>query len=675
MTKAEAMLLKLKRADLQLATIRQCVSAVDHGIHIGGAYSALTPLTALFYGGYIRPNVAEPTDPGADIFILSKGHAVAAMASVYADLGYFDGSVLENSRAYESLLKGHPGPILPGVPVSTGPLGHGISISCGFATLRRESGADVFCMTGDGELQEGSNWEGILYAADKRLSNLCVLVDRNHGQSDCGNRLVVELGDLAAKFEAFGWKAKAVDGTSVEAVSQALDAFKDGPRDGRPTAIICDTRKGLGGHISESGKHKATLSQAAMEVEIEGIEREQRALEDALTGLYGADMADMASRLNYALQLDADGCISGIKRLTPVVKTRRAAPRDKRLHYDATQLPRFEAGKAYLFDDVIRRTMKVFARDARVCSIDSDLSNTSGLMEGVSAVDGNRALNAGIAESLMMCMAEAYAAEGYNAWCSTFAVFFDARAMRRIGVSYQERMECIRAGGWLSEGHNLDIAFVATAPNLETQVNGATHMGNDDACMYAQFAHMKIIDVCCPRQMVAVMRWIAEGNRGLVYVRVPRMPAAPVYAEDAAFAFGRATPIFKTANPQATVVSSGRGVHEALAAARTLEKAGIRVDVIDMPSVDENACRELAQKGAPVLFYEHNNGWLLQECLLALSRRGISSKCISGLNCQSVHGERWYIHSGAYAQLLEAMGLSQQHLMERLTCLIKGCID
>ena len=123
------------------------------------------------------------------------------------------------------------------------------------------------------------------------------------------------------------------------------------------------------------------------------------------------------------------------------------------------------------------------------------------------------------------------------------------------------------------------------------------------------------------------------------------------------------------------MVSSGRGVHEALAAARTLEKAGISVDVIDMPSVDENTCRELARKGVPVLFYEHNNGWLLQECLLALSRMGISSECIGGLNCQSVHGERWYIHSGTYAQLLEAMGLSQRHLMEKLTCLAKGDAD
>ena len=110
------------------------------------------------------------------MFVLSKGHAVAPLASIYADLGYFDRSVLKNSRSYDSILNGHPGPILPGVHISTGPLGQGLSVAQGFALAGKTSPKfDVFCMTGDGELQEGLIWEAVMYSAHKRLDNLCVL--------------------------------------------------------------------------------------------------------------------------------------------------------------------------------------------------------------------------------------------------------------------------------------------------------------------------------------------------------------------------------------------------------------------------------------------------------------------------------------------------------------------
>ena len=140
--------------------------------------------------------------------------------------------------------------------------------------------------------------------------------------------------------------------------------------------------------------------------------------------------------------------------------------------------------------------MKVFARDARVMSIDSDLASTSGLEGGIAAVDQMRALNAGVAEANMMLIGEAYAAMGYNAWCSTFCPFFNWQVMRRIAVGQQERLEAIHAkDGWLSEGHGLDLTFLATAANFETRTNGATHMGNDDANTFDAVAHLKIIDV------------------------------------------------------------------------------------------------------------------------------------------------------------------------------------
>jgi transketolase len=126
-------LLEIKDSDIRILTLEQCRDAADKGLHSGGAFSATIPLVALFYGGFIEVDVEDPTRTGQDMFVLSKGHAVAALASIYADLGYFDSGVLCNSRSWSSILNGHPGPVLPGIQIATGPMGQGLSIAQGFA--------------------------------------------------------------------------------------------------------------------------------------------------------------------------------------------------------------------------------------------------------------------------------------------------------------------------------------------------------------------------------------------------------------------------------------------------------------------------------------------------------------------------------------------------------------
>src|SRR4029079_17092695 len=118
-------MLRRKRAHLRIRNLEQSRDAVDKGLHSGGAASAVIPLVTLFYGGFIDVDVADPTRRGQDMFTLSKGHAVATLASIYAELGYFDRSILRNSRSYDSILNGHPGPVLPGIQIATGPIGRG----------------------------------------------------------------------------------------------------------------------------------------------------------------------------------------------------------------------------------------------------------------------------------------------------------------------------------------------------------------------------------------------------------------------------------------------------------------------------------------------------------------------------------------------------------------------
>ena len=129
--------------------------------------------------------------------------------------------------------------------------------------------------------------------------------------------------------------------------------------------------------------------------------------------------------------------------------------------------------------------------------------------------------------------------------------------------------------GWLSEGHGLDLTMLATAANFETRTNGATHMGNDDSTTFDAVAHLKIIDVSCPQQMLALMKWMMDGNRGLLYVRVMRTPSAVLYGADYAVRVRQGRRSFTARMTDAAfIVSSGRGVHEAIAAARDVRSVG-----------------------------------------------------------------------------------------------------
>ena len=257
--KALYALLEVKDSDLRLDTVYQGNHAVDQGIHIGGTFSELIPLIALFYGGFIHVNVEDPTARESDIYVQSKGHGIAGMASVFSDFGFFDRALLENSRGSDSDLNGHPGPILPGVHIATGPLGQGISAAVGFAMAQKIEGVGrTFCLMGDGELQEGIPWEAFMFASAKNLNNLCILIDHNYGQNDDSHRLMLSMGSLREKLESFGFDVLDVNGQEYEPIYHALEHFQH-RIDSRPMAIISECRKGEGGFSKATESHKTTV--------------------------------------------------------------------------------------------------------------------------------------------------------------------------------------------------------------------------------------------------------------------------------------------------------------------------------------------------------------------------------------------------------------------------------
>jgi transketolase C-terminal domain/subunit len=286
----------------------------------------------------------------------------------------------------------------------------------------------------------------------------------------------------------------------------------------------------------------------------------------------------------------------------------------------------------------------------------------------VAAVDQRRALNVGVAEANMMGIGEAFAALGRNTWISTFCPFYDWKVLRRIAVGHQERHEAMEASnGWLSEGHGLDLTMLATAANFETRTNGATHMGNDDATTFDAMAHLAIIDVSCPQQMLAVMRWVMDGNRGLVYLRVMRTPSAVLYPHDYVFEYGRGAFVHGTREADAFIVSSGRGVHEAIAAARECAPRGIQAAVVDLPSIDAGLLTELCSSGKAVCLAEQNNGYILQNLQkIAFERRhqqgGDLFQRVLAINTLGSDGRPRFIHSGTYEELIEAFGLTPQKI-------------
>ncbi|HWU04689.1 MAG TPA: transketolase [Novosphingobium sp.] len=213
--------------------------------HPGGDLSATDALAALYFDA-MRYDPANPRWPGRDRFILSKGHATGALYSVLAMAGFFERDELKTYMQPLSRLNGHPNRVkIPGVETNTGPLGHGLPVAVGIAIAGQIDGADhrTFIITGDGELQEGSNWEAAMTAGHRKLANLTLIVDRNRLQQGAPTEETVSLEPLADKWRAFGWDVAEIDGHDIEALLPLLDGSIARER---PLCIIANTVKGKG---------------------------------------------------------------------------------------------------------------------------------------------------------------------------------------------------------------------------------------------------------------------------------------------------------------------------------------------------------------------------------------------------------------------------------------------
>ena len=245
-----------KSADIRLS-ILDTLQSVGKG-HIGGAFSCVEILVALYYSGVLKYTVLNPKWKQRDRFILSKGHAAVALYTILADLRFFDPIELEGLNDC-GLLGEHPDMYIPGVEVNSGSLGHGLGIGAGIAYAAKLDGNDfnTYVLLGDGECYEGSIWEAAMFAAHHKLTNLTAIVDRNylciHGNTEEINKL----DPLIEKFHSFGWSCDVIDGHDFDQLITALNYITV-----KPKVIIANTIKGKGVSFMENiaGWHHGGIS-------------------------------------------------------------------------------------------------------------------------------------------------------------------------------------------------------------------------------------------------------------------------------------------------------------------------------------------------------------------------------------------------------------------------------
>ena len=221
--------------------------------HIGGALSSTDILTVLYHKCMKTcPKWRDSKDfDSHDRFVLSKGHASAALYAVLAQLGFFPKEELMSFRIFGSRLQGHPTPKCTGVEVATGSLGQGLSIACGMAMGLKldKNPAEVFCLLGDGELQEGSVWEAFMHCAQLKLDNIVAIIDRNRLQIDGCTENIKSLDPLDEKLKAFNWDVQVIDGHDINEIYESIEKAKKAQK---PAVIIANTVKGKGVSFMEN---------------------------------------------------------------------------------------------------------------------------------------------------------------------------------------------------------------------------------------------------------------------------------------------------------------------------------------------------------------------------------------------------------------------------------------
>ena len=520
-----------------IATVKRAGSG-----HLGSSFSSLDIVTALYFA---EMNITEVgiSHPDRDIYFSSKGHDAPGHYAVLYAMGIISEELFINLRRHGGT-HGHPDVSIPGIEANSGSLGMGISKAKGMAWAKKskESGGRVMVMTGDGELQEGQIWESLQTTAHQKINNLTVIVDFNKFQSDKAFKHIIDLGDLKAKFEIFGWHVERCDGhdfAALEEVFARLKRITD-----KPKVLIADTVKGKG----------ISFMEGPTELPDEKFLYKWHAGapdDDSFKAGYG----ELTTSINNRLQS------VGLEALTSEVIETRETNRVKLK--DTAEKVVNAYGEALVELGAERKDMVV---------LDADLSADCGLRRFENAFP-QRFIESGIAEQDMVSTAGGLALQGFLPVVNSFGVFLASRANEQIYNNATEKTK---------------IIYVCHYAGLIPAGPGKSHQSVRDISLFGALPNMTIIEPANAIETKAALKWcVNEATQScMMRLAISPSPRTIPLPDDYQFICGQGTVIID--GRDAVLFAYGPVMlNEAMVAAETLQEQNFSLKVINLPWLNQ----------------------------------------------------------------------------------------
>ncbi len=625
-------------ADMVRANTLTAVKRAGSG-HLGSSFSSLDIVTFLLFEELNTPTVGWQ-HPDRDVFFSSKGHDVPGYYAALHALGVLDDDRLLRLRRLGGL-DGHPDVGVPGVEANSGSLGMGISKGRGVAWAKRllGRGGRVVVMTGDGELQEGQNYEGLQGAAHDRLAGLTIVVDRNELQSDRPTEEILALGDLEAKLRSFGWHVASCDGHDIAALRAAFDELRT--VSDRPQALVAHTIKGRGVSFME---HPAALRAGG------GTYRWHAGAPD------DEDFAD-----GYTEITDRIGDRLGALGLSPL-STVATPPEERPPTVSLEGEPLSGAGASrqlvtdeYVVDAYGAALLELVQADQRIVVLDADLASDC-RVRGVELAVPDRFLETGIAEQDMVSMAGGLARQGLLPVVNSFASFLASRANEQIYNNASEGTKVVYALHY--------AGLIPAGP-------GKSHQSLRDVSLLAALPNMVVVQPCNAAETRLLLEWAIREAGENVALRLAIGPSPRRIELPAAYVptLGRGVELVD--GDAALLLSYGPVMlHEALTAAEVLRGDGTRVAVAAMPwlnRIDPTWLSQVAARFADVVVVEdHAPAGGLGDAL----RRALADAGTTRAPRVTVLGVEGWPACGTPPEALQAHGLDGASIARRVQALV-----
>jgi transketolase len=614
-------------ADMCRANALTAVKRAGSG-HLGSTFSALDLVVHLLFE---ELNTAELgwEHPDRDVFFSSKGHDVPGLYAALHALGVITPEKLLRLRRLGGL-DGHPDVGTPGIEANSGSLGMGISKGRGMAWAKTFLGREgrVVVITGDGELQEGQNFEGLQAAANHATGNLWAIVDRNELQSDKPTEEILSLGDLEAKLRAFGWHVAACDGHDHEDLRRVFSDFRSVTD--RPKALVANTIKGKGVSFME---HPAALREG------DGIYRwHAGAPDDAAFSRAHAELLDRIRERVPDLRLDS------------VDEAEQDRMYSLEGEPESGASTRSKVTDEYVAQAYGEGLLELAERYPRLVVLDADLASDCRIRP-FELAHPERFHESGIAEQDMVSAAAGMAKQGLLPVVNSFASFLAARANEQIYNQTSERTKVIYALHY--------AGLIPAGP-------GKSHQSVRDISLLAALPDFTVVQPANPAETKAMLRWAVEDAEGNVAIRLAIGPS-PRHIE---------LPDLELMPGRGQVLSEGSDallfaygpvmLHEGLSAAKALEERGMHVQVVNMPwlnRVDAAWARELAEPFEDIFVLEdHAPAGALGDAL----RRSLPGRALA------VFGVEGWPACGTPLEALRFHGLDGSSLADRIALALRA---